>query len=44
MGDKSPKAKQRKTNQKDAAKTQTKSDQFKRQAAFASNVGKEKKK
>ena len=44
MGDKSPKAKQRDKNQKDAAKTQAKSDQFKRQAAFASSVGKEKKK
>jgi hypothetical protein len=44
MGDKSPKAKQKKSSQKDAAKTQAKSDQFKRQAAYASNVGKEKKK
>jgi hypothetical protein len=44
MGDKSPKAKQRKNNQKDAARTQAKSDQSKRQASFASNVGKEKKK
>jgi hypothetical protein len=44
MGDKSPKAKQRKNNQKDAARTQAKSDQFKRQSAFATNAGKEKKK
>jgi hypothetical protein len=44
MGDKSPKAKQKKNNQKDAARTEAKSNQFKRQAAFASNVGKEKKK
>jgi len=44
MGDKSPKAKQRKNNQKDAARTQAKSDQFRRQAAFASNVDREKKK
>jgi hypothetical protein len=44
MGDKSPKAKQREKNQKDAAVTQAKRDQDKRQAAFGSNVGKEKKK
>jgi hypothetical protein len=44
MGDKSPKSKQRDKNQKDAAKTRAKSDQVGRQAAFASNVGKEKKK
>ena len=44
MGDKSPKAKQRDKNQKDAAKTQSKSDQAKRQISFASNPAKEKKK
>lgn len=44
MGDKSPKAKQRKSSQKDAARTQAENDQFKRQTAFASGVGKEKKK
>lgn len=36
MGDKSPKSKQRDKNQKTAAKTQSKSDQAKRQAGFAS--------
>jgi len=44
MGDKSPKNKQREKSQKDAAKTQNKSDQAKRQAAFASPPAKEKKK
>jgi hypothetical protein len=44
MGDKSPKAKQREKNQKDAARTQAKSDQVKRQTAFAASAGKEKKK
>lgn len=44
MGDKSPKAKQRDKNQKDAARAQSKNDQLKRQATFASNLGKEKKK
>lgn len=44
MGDKSPKAKQREKNQKDAARTRAKSEQFGRQTAFTSNVGKEKKK
>ena len=44
MGDKSPKSKQREKSQKDAAKTQTKNDQARRQAGFASGLGKEKKK
>jgi hypothetical protein len=44
MGDKSPKGKQRDKNQKDAAKTQSKNDQAKRQAGFASAASKEKKK
>lgn len=44
MGDKSPKNKQREKNQKDAAKTQARSSQEKRQAAFASPPGREKKK
>jgi len=43
MGDKSPKQKQRGKDQKDAAKTQHKNDQAKRQAGFAAG-GKEKKK
>jgi hypothetical protein len=44
MGDKSPKSKQRGKNQKDAVKAQSKSDQAKRQASYASPAGKEKKK
>ena len=44
MGDKSPKSKQRGKDQKDAAKTQSKNDQAKRQAGFASAASKEKKK
>jgi hypothetical protein len=44
MGDKSPKAKQREKNQKDAAKAQSKNDQAKRQASYMTGVGKEKKK
>ena len=44
MGDKSPKSKQRDKNQKDAAKAQAKNVQNRRQADFASGVGKEKKK
>ena len=36
MGDKSPKSKQRGKDQKDAAKTQSKNDQAKRQAGYAS--------
>jgi hypothetical protein len=43
MGDKSPKSKQRDKNQKDAAKAQTKNNQAKRQASFAS-ADKDKKK
>lgn len=43
MGDKSPKARQRDKNQKDAAKTQSKNDVAKRQAAFAPEPAKEKK-
>jgi hypothetical protein len=38
MGDKSPKAKQREKQQKDAAKKQGKADQAKRQAGFASTT------
>ncbi len=41
MGDKSPKAKQKNKNQKNASDTQTKNNQAKRQAAFASTPGKE---
>lgn len=44
MGDKSPKAKQREKNQKDAAKAQSKNDQARRQASYAAGNGKEKKK
>lgn len=44
MGDKSPKSKQRGKNQKDAEKAQSKSDQAKRQASYASPAGKDKKK
>ena len=44
MGDKSPKSKQKKQDQKTAAKSQTKNDQAKRQASYASAAGKEKKK
>jgi hypothetical protein len=44
LGDKSPKSKQRDKNQKDAAKKQSKSDQARRQAGFASAGGKEQKK
>ncbi len=36
MGDKSPKSKQRGKEQKDAAKAQSKNDQAKRQAGYAS--------
>ncbi|HVU02934.1 MAG TPA: hypothetical protein VHE30_14340 [Polyangiaceae bacterium] len=42
MGDKSPKAKQREKNQKDAVKKQSKDQMDRRQAAFATT--KEKKK
>jgi len=44
MGDKSPKSKQRNKNQKDAAKSQSRNDQARRQEAFASTAGKENKK
>jgi len=44
MGDKSPKSKQRDKNQKDAAKSQSKNDQAKRQASFASEASKDKNK
>lgn len=44
MGDKSPKSKQRDKNQKDAVKAQTKTDQAKRQAGFASEAKKPEKK
>lgn len=44
MGDKSPKSKQKEKNQKSAAKSQAKNQQAKRQAGFASEAGKEKKK
>jgi hypothetical protein len=44
MGDKSPKSKQRDQKQKSAAKSQSKTDQAKRQSAFASDAGKDKKK
>jgi len=44
MGDKSPKAKQREKNQKHAARTHATSEQVKRQASLAPNVGNEKKK
>lgn len=44
MGDKSPKSKQRDKNQKDAVKTQSKSDSAKKQAAFAPNPVKDAKK
>jgi hypothetical protein len=43
MGDKSPKSKQKKQDQKTAVKAQSKNDQAKRQASYAA-VGKEKKK
>jgi hypothetical protein len=44
MGDKSPKSKQRGKDQKDAAKAQSKNDQAKRQASYASVSGKDVKK
>ena len=44
MGDKNPKSKQRGKEQKDAAKVQTKNDQAKRQAGYASAPAKDKKK
>lgn len=44
MGDKSPKSKQRGKKQKDVAAAQAKTNQDKRQAAFSSGPGKEKKK
>ena len=44
MGDKSPKNKQREKSQKSAAKAQTRSDQAKRQAAFATPQDQERKK
>lgn len=44
MSDKSPKAKQKAQDQKSTAKTQSKNDQNKRQAAFASTAGKDKEK
>ena len=44
MGDKSPKAKQRGQDQKNAAKAQTKNTQAKRQASFSAAPAKDKKK
>lgn len=44
MGGKSSKATQHEKNQKDAARLRAKSDRLGRQAAFTSNLGKEKKK
>jgi hypothetical protein len=44
VGDKPPKAKQRNKNQKDAAKSQSRNDQAKRQEASASAAGKDNKK
>ena len=44
MGDKSPKSKQKDQKQKSAAKSQSKNDIAKRQASFASDPGKDKKK
>ncbi|HMR78486.1 MAG TPA: hypothetical protein PKD61_25445 [Polyangiaceae bacterium] len=44
MGDKSPKSKQRNKNQKVAAKSQTKTDQAKRQAGFATEMADAKRK
>lgn len=44
MGDKSPKSKQRNKNQKDAAKSQSRNDQARRQEAFASAADRQKKK
>jgi len=44
MGDKSPKAKQKGKNQKDAVKTQSKTELATRQAGLSSPVGKDPKK